>query len=230
MASPDPSPEVRRALLAGTTGLIGRALLPLLLESARHERVHALVRRPVSGVSAHPRLQIHQVDFDHLPALPAVDDVFIAVGTTIKVAGSQDAFRRVDFDAVLNTARAARSAGARRLLIVSALGADATSRVFYSRVKGEMQRAVAEIGYEVVVFAQPSLLAGDRVALGQPERAGEVWTMRLLRPVLGWVPRSVRPIAADDVARAMLRAALSSPPGIHFLRSAQMQPASPAPG
>ena len=93
-----------------------------------------------------------------------------------------------------------------------------------------MQRAVAEIAYEVVVFAQPSLLAGDRVALGQPERTGEVWTMRLLRPVLGWVPRSVRPIAAADVARAMLRAALGSPPGIHFLRSAQMQPASPTPG
>jgi len=225
VAAPEPFPHARRALLAGTTGLIGRALLRRLLDSARYERVHALVRRPVLDMSAHPKLQIHQVDFDRLPALPAVDDVFIALGTTIKVAGSQEAFRRVDFDAVLNTARAARSAGARRLLVVSALGADVNSRVFYSRVKGEMQRAVAELGYEVVVFAQPSLLAGDRAALGQPERAGEVWAMRLLRPVLGWVPRSVRPIAADDVARAMLQAALDSPPGIHFLPSAQMQPA-----
>jgi uncharacterized protein YbjT (DUF2867 family) len=229
VATPTPPPDARRALLAGTTGLIGRALLPLLLESARYERVHALVRRPVPDLSAHPKLQIHQIDFDHLPALPAVDDVFIALGTTIKVAGSQEAFRRVDFDAVMNTARAARSSGARRLIVVSALGADATSRVFYSRIKGEMQRAVAEIGYEVVVFAQPSLLAGDRAALGQSPRAGEVWTMRLLRPVLGWVPRGVRPIAAGDVARAMLRAALDSPPGIHFLRSAQMQPAGPTP-
>ena len=156
-----------------------------------------------------------------------MDDVFIALGTTIKVAGSQEAFRHVDFDVVLNTARATRSAGARRLLIASALGADANSRFFYSRVKGEMQRAATEIGCEVVVFAQPSLLAGDRATLGQSPRSGEGWTMRLLRPVLGWVPRRVRPIAAGDVARAMLRAALDSPPGTHFLRSAQMQPAGP---
>jgi len=224
-AASDAKPDIRRALLAGTTGLIGRALLPLLLESARYERVHALVRRAVPDLPAHPKLQIHVVDFDRLPVLPAVDDVFIALGTTIKVAGSQEAFRRVDFDAVLNTARAARQAGAKRLLIVSALGADASSRVFYSRVKGEMQVAAATLGYEVLVFVQPSLLAGDRSALGQPTRAGEVWAMRLLRPVLGWVPAGVRPIAAVDVARAMLNAALASSPGTHVLRSAEMQPA-----
>ena len=111
VATFSPAPDIRRALLAGTTGLIGRALLPLLLGSPRYERVHALVRRAVPDLPADSKLQIHQVDFDHLPALPAVDDVFIALGTTIKVAGSQEAFRRVDFDAVLNTARAARAAG-----------------------------------------------------------------------------------------------------------------------
>jgi uncharacterized protein YbjT (DUF2867 family) len=228
VAATRPSPDIRRAWLAGATGLVGRALLPLLLDCERYERVHALVRRATPDLPVHPRLQLHRVDFQHLPALPAVDDVFIALGTTIKVAGSQEAFRRVDFDAVVDTARAARAGGARRLIVVSALGADAHSRVFYNRVKGEMQQAVAGIGYEVVVFAQPSLLAGDRSALGQPVRAGEAWAMRLLGPVLGWVPASVRPIAAGDVARAMLRAALHSAPGVHVLRSAQMQPAAPA--
>ena len=113
-------------------------------------------------------------------AFPPVDDVFITLGTTIKVAGSQAAFRQVDFAFVVNTARAARVAGATRLAVVSALGADAKSRVFYNRVKGEMEAAIAQLGYKSVVIAQPSLLLGDRAALGQPVRSSEVWAARLL--------------------------------------------------
>lgn len=217
-------PNARSALLAGATGLVGRALLPLLLESPHYARVHALLRRSVHDLPAHAKLHVHVVAFARLPALPAADDVFVALGTTIKVAGSQQAFRRVDFDAVVDTARAARAAAATRLLVVSALGADATSRLFYNRVKGEMQRAVAALGYETVVIVQPSLLMGDRAALGQPVRAGEVWAERVLRPVLSWVPRGVRPIAASDVARALLRAAVEGRPGVTLLPSGQMQP------
>jgi len=215
----------RSALLAGSTGLIGRALLPLLLQDERYARVHALLRRPVPGIADHPKLQLHQVDFANLPdTLPRCDDVYIALGTTIKTAGSQAAFRAVDFDAVVDTARAARRAGATRLAVVSALGADAASRVFYNRVKGEMQQAIAALGYESVLIAQPSLLAGDRAALGQPTRAGEEWAMRLLRPVMGLVPRSIRPIEAATVARAMLRATLAdNAAGLRFLSSAEMQ-------
>ena len=121
MAADSSSPRI--ALLAGSTGLIGRALLPLLLASPRYAQVRALVRR--AALPAQPKLQVHVVDFMALPALPPVDDVFIALGTTIKVAGSQAAFRQVDFDAVVNTARAAKAAGATRLGVVSALGADA---------------------------------------------------------------------------------------------------------
>ena len=216
--------EARNALIAGASGLIGRALLPLLLDSPHHTQVHALLRRPVEDLPAHPKLQIHLVDFERLPALPAVDDVFIALGTTIKAAGSEAAFRRVDFDAVLATARAAQAAGAKRLLVVSALGADVRSRLFYNRVKGEMQEAVTALGIETVVFAQPSLLVGDRAALGQSPRAGEEWVMWLLRPVMGWVPRRVRPIDAGDVARAMVHAALHAQAGISVLSSSQMQP------
>jgi uncharacterized protein YbjT (DUF2867 family) len=126
------SPRV--ALHAGATGLSGRALLDLLLESPHYRQVQVLLRRSVLSFPDHARLHARVVDFDHIPALPAIDDVFIALGTTIKVAGSEAAFRRVDFDAVLNTARAARAAGAKRLLVVSALGADPGSRVFYNRV------------------------------------------------------------------------------------------------
>lgn len=214
----------RTALLAGATGLVGRALLPMLLASKYYRSVHVLLRRTPPDIKASPKLKIHQVDFARLPAaLPAVDDVLIALGTTIKVAGSEAAFRQVDLDFVLNIARAARAAGATRLAVVSALGADAKSRVFYNRVKGEMQVAIAQLGYESVVIAQPSLLLGDRVALGQPARSGEVWAARLLGP-LGWiVPKGVRPIPARTVASALLAAILDAKPGVRVLRSGVMQ-------
>lgn len=206
----------RIALLAGSTGLIGRALLPLLLASPRYTQVHALLRRP--ALTESPKLQVHLVDFQALPTLPAIDDVYITLGTTIKVAGSQAAFRQVDFDAVVNTARAAKAAGATRLAVVSALGANANSGVFYNRVKGEMQNAVSALGYSSVVIVQPSLLLGDRSTLGQPVRAAEVWGARLL----GWLPKSVRPIADTQVAQALLRALAEPKPGTTLLRSGDL--------
>src|SRR5437763_15812163 len=138
----------RTALLAGATGLVGRALLSMLLASKHYRSVHVLLRRSTPDVKDDAKLKIHQVDFARLPAaFPKVDDVFIALGTTIKVAGSEAAFRQVDFDFVVSIARAARAAGATRLAVVSALGADAKARVFYNRVKGEMQAAIAQLGY-----------------------------------------------------------------------------------
>jgi uncharacterized protein YbjT (DUF2867 family) len=214
----------RTALLAGATGLVGRALLPMPLASKQYRSVRVLLRRVAPDIEANAKLNVHQVDFARLPAaFPTVDDVFIALGTTIKVAGSEAAFRQVDFNFVVNTARAARTAGATRLAVVSAFGADAKSRVFYNRVKGEMQAAIAELGYESVVIAQPSLLLGDRAALGQPARSAEVWAQRLLRP-LGWmVPKGVRPIAAHAVASALLAAMLDAKPGVRVLKSGAMQ-------
>jgi uncharacterized protein YbjT (DUF2867 family) len=214
----------RTAWLAGATGLIGRELLARLQADACWQAVHVFGRR---AVPAGPKTTTHVVDFAALPQkLPPADDVFVALGTTIKVAGSQAAFRAVDFDAVLAIARAGRTAGATRLAIVSALGADASSRVFYNRVKGEMEAAVAALGYTTVTLAQPSLLAGDRASLGQPERPGEVWATRLLAPVMGLVPKSVRPIAARDVAEALVAATAAGAPGVVRLSSAAMQGAA----
>lgn len=169
-------------------------------------------------------MKIQEVDFARLPAaLPTVDDVFIALGTTIKIAGSEAAFRQVDFDFVVNVARAAKAAGATRLAIVSAIGADPTSRIFYNRVKGEMEAAIAQVGYESVVIAQPSMLLGDRAALRQPPRSAEIWAARLAAP-LGWMmPKSVRPIPARAVASALLTAILDAKPGVRVLKSGAMQ-------
>lgn len=208
----------RNALIAGATGLVGRELLPMLLASPQYEQVHALLRRALPELASGGKLHTLVVDFARLPALPPVDDVFITLGTTIKVAGSQAAFRAVDFDAVVNTARAARVAGATRLGVVSALGANARSSVFYNRVKGEMQDAVAALGFESVVIVQPSLLVGDREKLGQPARPGEVWGARLL----GWLPRGVRPIPAHQVAQALLREVGRGEAGVRVLRSGQL--------
>jgi len=214
----------RTALLAGATGLVGRALLSVLLASRHYGSVHVLLRRAPSDLKASARLKIHEVDFARLPAeFPTVDDVFIALGTTIKVAGSEAAFRQVDFDFVLNTARAAKAAGATRLAVVSALGADPTSRIFYSRVKGEMEIAILQVGYDLVVIAQPSMLLGDRTAFGQPPRSSEVWAARLFAP-FGWMmPRSLRPIQARAVASALLAAILDAEPGVRVLKSGAMQ-------
>ena len=218
-----PHNEGRVALLAGATGLIGGELLRLLRESPRYAHTHLLVRRANAAFAGDARTTLHVVDFAGLPALPTIDDVYIALGTTIKVAGSKEAFRAVDFDHVVATASAARAAGATRLAVVSALGAEVHSSMFYNRVKGEMQAAVGALGFESVVIAQPSLLIGDRAALGQPLRAGEVWVTRLLAPVMALVPRGVRPIRAAAVAASMVEAVLSARPGVRVLGSGAMQ-------
>ena len=226
---PHPDNSLRTALVAGATGLIGHALVWRLLASARYEWVHVLLRRPATTLPASDRIKLHVVDFDRLPAsLPQVDDVYCCIGTTRKQAGSEVAFRRVDFDAVVNVARAASAAGAKRLAVVSSLGADPKSRVFYNRVKGEMQEAIKQIGYPSIVIAQPSLLAGDRTSLGQPVRGVEQWALRLLRPVMELVPPRIRPIEAERVAQAMLEAMLQARPGVRILSSGEMQSASSA--
>ncbi|MGX4643824.1 NAD(P)H-binding protein [Massilia sp. SYSU DXS3249] len=192
----------RRVLLAGATGLVGGELLRGLLADDTVAAVHVLARRPLEV--RHPKLRVQVVDFTALPGLPALDEAYLALGTTIKVAGSQAAFRAVDFDANLAVARAACAAGARRLGLVSAMGADARARVFYNRVKGELEEAVRGLGFEAVVIARPSLLLGDRAALGQPARAGEhlgALVAGVLRPL---IPVRYRPIRALDVARALL--------------------------
>jgi uncharacterized protein YbjT (DUF2867 family) len=161
----------------------------------------------------------------HYAALPALDAVFLALGTTIQIAGSQARFRAVDFDANLAAARMAQAAGARRAALVSAMGANARSRVFYSRVKGELEEALAALGLDALVIARPSMLRGDRAQLGQPVRAGELRWARLdawLRPL---IPANYRAIDAADVAAA-LRRQLPTAQGRVVLPSGAMQGAS----
>lgn len=215
-------PRRRSAVVAGATGLVGRELVGLLLAERAVGSVVAVVRRRSPAISALSGLTQLVADFAQLPALPDCDDAFCCLGTTIKSAGSELAFRAVDFDAVLAFARAARTAGATRLGVVSALGADAKSSVFYNRVKGEMEAAVAMLGYDSVIIARPSLLLGDRTALGQPPRPVERLAARLVGPLGGLIPARVRPIEAQVVARALMRAVQQGEPGVWRFDSAAL--------
>ena len=200
--------EHRTAIVAGATGLVGQEILRGLLADPTVAAVHTLGRR--SPPVRHPKLTAHVVDFAALPALPAADEVYLALGTTIKVAGSQEAFRAVDHDANLAVAQAALAAGARRAGLVSAMGADARSKVFYNRVKGELEAALAQMPYETLVIARPSLLVGNREALGQPTRRGEEIGYSLGKALGFLIPANFKPIEAAAVAAALLSAVPSA--------------------
>ncbi|MFZ6778939.1 NAD(P)H-binding protein [Undibacterium sp. Ji83W] len=194
----------RTVIIAGATGMVGREILAGLLADDSVAEVHSLGRRPPTV--QHPRLRAHVVNFASLPVLPQADEVYLALGTTIKVAGSQQAFRALDYDANLAVAKAAQAAGVRKLGLVSAMGADANSKVFYNRVKGELEDALEKMPFEGMVIARPSLLVGDREVLGQPERSGEKLGFAISK-VLGFlIPANYQPIAATAVARALLTA------------------------
>jgi len=199
----------RTAVVAGPTGLVGSRLLDLLLREPRYRRVVALSRR---ALEPEPKLEVVDADYDRLDHVLAkvtsADgpiDVFCCLGTTIGRAGSKEAFRRVDHDYALALGRWAHGAAAHRLIAISALGADAASRAFYNRVKGETERDLASLGLASLVFVRPSLLAGDRDEF----RLGERLALLATRPLRALIPASVRPIAASDVARAMVDAALA---------------------
>lgn len=226
-ASAPSSSELRRVLVAGATGLVGRELLRQLLTDPTVGEVRALTRRPMSrrdllGHAGHPtgdeRLQVCEVDFDRLDrhvALFEVDWVCCAMGTTIRKAGSQAAFRQVDFDYPFKLAQLARAQGARQLLLVSAMGANADSRVFYNRVKGELEDALAELDYRSVCVAQPSLLAGERGEFRLAERLGLA---------LGWLmPDRYKPVQAAQVAAGLLSAARDERPGWHVLSNVHLR-------
>ena len=189
----------RIALLAGATGLVGRELLPLLLDDADIEEVVVLSRRSIA--TPHPKLQQGVVSFDQLQnfVLPQVDDFYCCLGTTIRQAGSRDAFREVDFVYPVTIARMAMEAGATRCLFVSAMGADPQSRVFYNRIKGEVERELMGLELQSVYAFRPSLLTGSRAEI----RLGERVAQALALPISLLLPPKLRPIAAADVARAM---------------------------
>jgi uncharacterized protein YbjT (DUF2867 family) len=210
----------RAAIVAGATGLVGSAILQCLIGDPGVAEAHVLGRRAPSAGG--PKVTAHVVDFAKLPALPPADELYLALGTTIRDAGSQEAFRAIDYDANLAVARAALAAGVKRVGLVSAMGADSGSRVFYSRVKGELEEALAKLPFEGLVIARPSLLEGQRTELGQRSRPGEELGYAVDRLFGFLIPANYKPIAATAVAAA-LASAVPTARGKRILLSGEMR-------
>jgi uncharacterized protein YbjT (DUF2867 family) len=207
-----------KLLLVGATGLVGSNVLRLALADPRIDAVIAPVRRALPG---HAKLLAPVVDFEDLPADAAwwaVDAVICTLGTTMRTAGSREAFRRVDHDYPLAVARLARQHGASTFVLNSALGADVSSRFFYNRVKGEVERDLAGIGFRSLIFVRPGLVGGDREELRPAERVASV-VLKLLGPAL---PRHWRINPAERIAAAMVEAAVAGKPGTHIVASREL--------
>ena len=213
----------RGALLAGASGLVGGHVLRLLLDDSQYERVTVLGRRDLPVT--HKKLVQRVVDFDRLAELgdfPRVHAVFCCLGTTIKQAGSEAEFRKVDYTYVVELARLALRHRASHFLVVTALGADTRSRFFYNRVKGEVDEAVRRLQFDGVHIFHPSLLLGKRTRGRLLERL-----LSLLSPFVSWVMMGplarYRPIRAARLARAMVRVAREAPRGVHVYESDQIR-------
>jgi uncharacterized protein YbjT (DUF2867 family) len=208
----------RSILLIGATGLVGSECLRLLLDNDAFSRVVVLSRRPLLAAPANPKLQVHLVDFDRLTSAAscfAVDQIMCALGTTMKAAGSRRRFRAVDLLYPLTAAHLGVEKHVSHFLLISSLGADAGSRFFYNRMKGELEDAVTELPYRSLTIARPSLLVGKREHSRFVERA--VGGLRALFPL------RYRPIHATDVARVLVDQAVADKPGRRIIESIELR-------
>jgi uncharacterized protein YbjT (DUF2867 family) len=205
-------------LLVGATGLVGQSVLRQALADSRVEKLIAVTRK---ALPPQPRLENPLVDFDNLPVEAPwwkVNGGICTLGTTMREAGSHQAFRKVDVDYPLAVARLLRQNGARSFAFNSSIGANPKARAFYMRVKGEVEQRLIAIGFPSLTLLRPSGILGPR----KPHRAWEARTIRVfhsLRPIL---PRHYRVVPADKIAKALIEAAISGPAGVHIVESERL--------
>ena len=207
-----------KLLLFGATGLVGRHVLTLALADPRVEALVAPTRRVLT---AHPKLCNPRVDFDRLPQDAdwwQADAVICALGTTMRTAGSEEAFRRVDFDYPLTVARLASAHGTSTYVLNSAIGADPSSRFFYNRVKGELEQALTGQGFESLTFVRPGVIGGHRDEF----RLGERMMVMGLTLTGSLLPKRWRLNPAQQIASALLEAAIRPETGVHVVTSNRM--------
>lgn len=207
-----------KLLLAGATGLVGGHVLRLALADPRVKSIAAPVRREIA---AHPKLLAPVVDFENLPEVVPwwrADAAICALGTTIAKAGSREAFRRVDHGHVLAVARAARAHGTPAFVLNSAASASASSRIFYSRVKGETERDIEQLRFESLTIVRPGLIGGDRTESRPGETIAKI-VLGALGPIL---PRSLRINPPERIAKAMLDAAIAGRPGRRVIAASEL--------
>ncbi|GFF08585.1 NAD-dependent dehydratase [Stenotrophomonas maltophilia] len=210
---------VMRVMLLGATGLVGGLALPRLLDDPRCSGVVAPTRRPLG--MTHGKLENPVLAFDALPTSPAwarVDAVICALGSTIAQAGSREAFHRIDHDYPLAFARLAQAQGAQTYVLNSAAGANPQSSIFYSRVKGELERDLRALGFHSLTLVRPGLIGGERNEVRRGERLA-LMVLGALGPML---PRAWRINPASEIAKALVEAALAPRPGEHVVASSAL--------
>jgi uncharacterized protein YbjT (DUF2867 family) len=213
----------KSALVVGASGLVGRHCIQALIKEPAYATVTAFLRRPLDF--SHPKLIQHTIDFDELEGAGnwlAADDVFCCLGTTMRKAGTEEAFRKVDFDYPVKLAALSQHCGAKQFLIVSSLGADPHSRIFYLRIKGEVEEAIRKISFIAFHIFRPSFLLGKRSESRPGERIGAALVSGLDRVMLGPL-KKYRAVQASDVAGAMVHAAQRNLTGVHVYESNAIQ-------
>lgn len=204
-----------RLLVLGATGLVGSHVVDLAIEDERIDEVIAPVRRPLPQ---RPGLVAPRVDFKQLPEVAPwwqADAAICALGTTLKKAGSRGAFQRVDHGYVLQAARLAQRHGTRTFVLNSAMGADPGSRIFYNRVKGEVERDLREVGFDSLTLVRPGLIGGER----EEFRLGEHVATLVLGALGRVLPRKWRINPAERIAAVMIEAAVAGRAGVQVVES-----------
>ncbi|WMT43186.1 oxidoreductase [Paenibacillus sp. D2_2] len=198
----------RSALVVGATGLVGIDLVKLLCNSEKYDLVKIIVRRPVEY--SHPKLEVHICDFDKLTSqdIGEVQDVFCCMGTTIKKAGSREAFKKVDFEYPRTIAALAKKQGAEHFIIITAMGANEKSLSHYGRVKGQIEKELIAMDFLRLSILRPSLLTGSRSEFRLGERIGAL-VLKVINPIFVGTMRKYRSISGQQVAYAMKSIALS---------------------
>lgn len=210
---------MKTALIAGATGLIGKELVQKVLKSGQYNLIYLIVRKPCGIVN----VKIHEiiVDFEQVEQITLeypVDEAFCTLGTTMKQAGSREKFSKVDLEYVLSFARFAKTSGAGKFLVISSMGANPKSSVFYNRIKGLAEEGLKNLGFKHLVILRPSLLLGKR-----PEpRLGERMGVIFMKAFNFLIPDNYKAIDSSHVAEKMLEMAGNSNKGVSIVESGEM--------
>jgi len=210
-------------IIAGATGLIGQNLLSIVTDSNKYNKVHVLARRKISP--QHNKVIVHQSEFGRLEETLtgiSVSTVFCCLGTTMRNAGSADAFRKVDFDYPLHLAKIMHGQGAKQFALVSSTGANKNSRIFYSRVKGEIETAIADLDFKSILIFRPSLLLGSRPEFRFGESVSKIF-MQVFSPLFIGSLKRYRPVQARSVGAVMAHEAAKDLTGVNIYESDQIQ-------
>lgn len=211
---------MRTAIVAGASGLIGKELVQKLIKSDQYRLIYSIVRKK-SGIS-HEKIKEFVIDFEKIDQLKfdgPIDDVFCTLGTTMKQAGSRSNFKKVDYEYVVALANLGKQSGATKFLVISSMGADPKSSVFYSQVKGMTEEALKNIGFKQLVIFRPSLLLGER----SESRIAEKVSGLMMNTLNFLIPINYKAIKAEIVANSMLIMALKSTGKVSIVKSGEMQ-------